>query len=165
MSDVVDLLAPMTETSRRARAKMLRRLDVLRTELADDGEGFQKLLHNTRDLWAAICREVIAGRTDSSHAERDRLQQTIEESLLTIRDWLPIARAVITSPGRKLLELGTMAQEAEGFWNRIFDRWKTPEDLEDLVANATAPTPEQLDAMTRKYGFPHVWHAADDSPV
>ena len=161
----MDRLAPMTEASERARSRMLRRLDVLREDLASEVDGLQNLLRDARDFWAAICREVLVGRTEQAHADRERLQRTIEESLLTIRDWLPIACAVFRSPGREVAELGTMAQESERFWNRIFDRWKTPEDLEDLVANATAPTPEQLDAMTRKYGFPHVWHAADDSPV
>ena len=85
--------------------------------------------------------------------------------MLTIRDWLPIIRAVLGPSGREVVELDTMAQEAERFWLRIFDRWTTPEDLEDLVANATAPSRDQLDAITRKVGFPHVWHAADDTPV
>ena len=144
---------------------MRRRLDTLREDLASEVDDLQSLLREARDLWANICREVIAGRTEQAHGNRERAKQVIDESLLTIRDWLPVARAVTDPPTRDVAELGTTTQEAECFWAKLFDRWKTPEDLEDLVANATAPTPAQLDTITQKYGFPHVWHSATDSPV
>jgi hypothetical protein len=156
---------PRQESSEGTRARILRRLDSLREDLTTEISGLQNLLTEARGLWTALCREVVAGRTEQAHADRVRLEQTVEESLRTIREWLPIARAVLGPSGREVVELDTMAQEAERFWPRIFARWKTPEDLEDLVANATAPAREQLDAVTRKYGFPHVWHSADDTPV
>lgn len=161
----MDRLTPLMESSERDRAKMARRLGSLREDLTNEVGGLHNLLREANDLWATICGEVIAGRTELAHADRERLEQTIEESLLTIREWLPIARTVIGSSSSEVAELGTMAQDAERFWPRIFARWKTPEDLEDLVAIATAPTREQLDAMTRKYGFPHAWHLADDTPI
>ena len=161
----MDRSNPLKEAPENARARMLRRLASLREESASEVVSLQNLLRDAGDLWASICREVIAGRTDQVHADRERSKQNIEETLRTIRDWLPIARAVLGPSNAEVAELQAMAQVAERFWLRVFDLWNCPEDLEDLVANATAPTREQLDALTRKYGFPHVWHAADDSPV
>ena len=156
---------PMKEAPEDVRRRMLRRLDALREELAGEVGSLQTLLFEVDTRWAAICQEVIAGRTEQVQANRELSKANIEESLRTIRGWLPIAQAVIAPSNVEVAELRAMTQEAERFWLRIFDRWQSPEDLEDLVANATAPTREQLDALTRKYGFPHVWHAADDSPV
>jgi hypothetical protein len=36
-------------------------------------------------------------------------------------------------------------------------RWETEEDLEDIVAEYTAPTHEECEAVARKYGPPTAW--------
>ena len=70
MSTVADRLGPVQAVAARTRTQVFRVSTYLREELADDIVGLHELLHQARELWSAICREVVAGRTEQAHGDR-----------------------------------------------------------------------------------------------
>jgi DNA repair exonuclease SbcCD ATPase subunit len=114
----------------------------------------------TKALWSAYCDAVIQGDTKEVQELRaefasqvDDALKGVEETLASLRE----AREDLAFGSDEETQLLQARAETEALRQRVLNRWQTVEDLEDVVAEWTAATTEQVDAVARKYGPPTAW--------
>jgi flagellar biosynthesis regulator FlaF len=148
--DALGQLQQEVEAAQKRLAEALRRL----TKTTIDG------FNLTKALWSAYCDAVIQGDTKevqelraefASQVENDL--KDVEEALASLRE----ARDNLAFGSDEEAQLLLARAEIEALQKQVLNRWQTVEDLEDVVAEWTAPTAEQLDAVARKYGPPTAW--------
>jgi hypothetical protein len=108
--------------------------------------------------WALYRRAVLAGMTDAIQEQRDDFLETLEGCRST--NMLAFASKV-RAMGFDTPLLGryeASAVEFERLRLRIASRWKTAEDLEDLVADSIPLPAGKLEAIRRKYPPPQEWY-------
>ncbi len=115
-----------------------------------------KTFRQFEETWEKVKRYVVAGQTEEAQAVRGQLGALFHEAFTQLQSTLELCQrwAPLGGPNPdELVDTGILAKRLK----KIFDRWNTAEDLEDLVAEATAPTEEECDAVVRRFGPPTAW--------
>ena len=113
--------------------------------------------------WAGFCELALAGRASEIHERRDRyialgidLRNSIEEAIQVAR------REGCEGPELRHLEVEATTLDQK--LKRLANRWRTPEDLEDLAAEGLAPSRERLIAIRDSLPFPQRLYDEDSKP-
>jgi hypothetical protein len=117
--------------------------------------------------WREVCQAVVAGHTQTMQSQRESFQESVCFSLTLLRRAHQFASNAAVLAGQEVPHAGDLTQgiaELQRMKERVCARWQTAEDLEDLVAEATALSAEVLDAVAAKYGFPQKWFDEDSNP-
>jgi hypothetical protein len=117
-----------------------------------------------KEIWDACCKLVVAGHTKEVHGARDRFLGAFAMRLAYLgqaRELVRFASRQASAEVPEGSELDADIAVLEPMLHRLVSRWQTEEDLEDLVAESLAPSPEKLEAVARTYGGPSAWYRAE----
>jgi hypothetical protein len=144
--------------------------DLLRVLARDVGcavEGMKGSVRAFERAWQRIVLEVARGQTTEMHAARSRLLSAFQKRLETLRQtqalaaWLrQLGRADV--PGPEVLDAEIAGLERQQA--RVFDAWRTAEDLEDLAARDYPLTTADLDQIGPQRRPPASWYAEESKP-
>ena len=119
------------------------------------------------NVWRGIVREVARDQTTDMQAVRPRLLSTFEKRLSLLKEihilalWLrSLGRANVPAEDVLLPEIDGL----ERLKARVFDRWQTAEDLEDLAARDYPLTTADLDQIGPPRRPPASWYADESKP-
>jgi hypothetical protein len=143
-------------------AMLLRLLRLYLNQVSAAVEGMKGSAAGFESIWRRIVRDVAKGRTAEMQAARPGLLTALENRLDRLKRAHALAEQLRNSHGSEAVpDPDALLPEIAGLERlktEVFDRWQTQEDLEDLVAESLAPSPEKLEAVARKYGGPSQWH-------
>ena len=122
---------------------------------------FDRALYDA--TWDGYCELALAGRASEIHESRDRYITLGVDLRNSILEAIEVARRE-GCEGPELEQLEIEAASLGQKLNRLTARWHTPEDLEDLAAEALAPSREQLAAIRDKLPYPQRLYDEDDRP-
>jgi hypothetical protein len=117
--------------------------------------------------WRQLCEGALDGRAAEMQSIRDRFLRAFENRLRLLGVALERVVHAERLTRQELPEAAQVRDEAkslEGKLQKLSARWQTAEDLEDLAAEAIAPSPEKLEAVRRTHGFPQAWYDDDSKP-
>jgi hypothetical protein len=130
----------------------------------DSMEGSARTFENT---WQRLVRDVAKGHTAQIQALRPRLHGALEKRLALLKQthsfatWLRKPGAVdVTDPDTLLTEIAGLEQ----LQRRVFDRWQTADDLEDLAARDYPLTTADLDQIGQNRRPPASYYAEESKP-
>jgi hypothetical protein len=144
--------------------------DLLRVLARDVGcavQGMRGSAHTFEDAWRRIVLTVARGQTAEMHAARSHLLRAFTHRLELLRQtsalaaWLrQLDKADVPGPD----VLGADIAGLERLQARVFDTWRTAEDLEDLAARDYPLTTADLDRIGPQRRPPASWYAGDSKP-
>ena len=150
--------AAVEKDAARFRAEMIADVEeVLSTGL--------QIVAGIEKTWALYRRAVLAGLTDMIQEERDGFLETLEVCrFANMLDFAGKTRAMgFDTPLLERYEAAAVEVERQRV--RIIDRWKTADDLEDLVADSIPFPSGKLEAIRRKYPPPQQWYDQEETPA
>jgi hypothetical protein len=119
-----------------------------------------------RRSWDAVRQWVIDGRTEEAQGLRARF----EWELVGYIDLAKQAQIMAEIPLKfgedvpRAAEIPAAIAELSRLYDTIFTKWRTPEDLEDLVAAEYRLPMARLDAIGALHPAPSAWYEQDDDP-
>jgi hypothetical protein len=130
-------------------------------------QGMQGSARAFENAWRRIVVEVATGKTTENQAAQPRLLAAFEKRLSLLRQayelssWLSkLGRADVPNPEIVRAEIAGM----ERLKAAVFDRWQSPEDLEDLAARDYPLTTADLDRLGPHRRPPESWYAEESKP-
>jgi hypothetical protein len=127
-------------------------------------EGMKGSVVTFENGWRRIIMDVAKGQRTEIQAARPRLLSAIETRLSLLKQthilakWLcKLGRADLPDPDVLLPEIIGM----EGLKTRVFDRWQTADDLEDLAARDYPLTTADLDQIGPQRRPPTSYYAEE----
>jgi hypothetical protein len=130
-------------------------------------EGMKGVALRFENAWRRIVMEVARGQTAEIQALRSRLLNAFERRLRLLKQTHALVtwfhrpgRADVPSPEILLPEIAGMERLKAG----VFDRWQTPEDLEDLAARDYPLTTADLDQIGPHRRPPASYYAEESKP-
>jgi hypothetical protein len=140
---------------------------VVARELGSAVEGMKGSAGMFENAWRRIVLDVAKGKTADVHAARPRLLNALEKRLGALKQahvlakWLrELGRTDGPDPDGLLPEIAGM----ERLKASVFDRWQTPEDLEDLAARDYPLTTADLDGIGPQRRPPASYYAEESKP-
>ncbi len=103
--------------------------------------------------WREECVAVARGETARVHALRDQLRAEAEARLNDLNAARPLAGGAEAFDGAE--------QELRVFLGRVFPRWNTPDDLEELAVEWFPLSNERLLRLAVESPAPPAWHQQD----
>jgi hypothetical protein len=138
-----------------------------RSHIADEGRKLARGLHGANDdprqQWRRLCQEVQAGRAEAVHTRRESFLTLVRARLKVLRHVDELARLDGREP-QGAEDLADEIADLEKLHSRLSSRWRDTESLQYLAAETLTPSPDKLDAIARKNGFPQAWYDQDDDP-
>lgn len=160
----VEALAGKAEESHRAQ-------ELLDAQLGEEADLIvdMALSHagQMRRLWQSYCAEGMAGRTGEVHARREDFLRQFQARARLVARARTIAESVFRLTGRQPVGAGALPEAAadlERLEASIFTRWKTQEDLEDLLAEMYPLPNSRLEELGQKYQAPTAWYEQEGKP-
>jgi hypothetical protein len=130
-------------------------------------EGMKGTAHRFGQVWRRVVLDVARGRTAEMHAFRPRLLKALEKRLgqlkhtHTLAGWLhKLGRVDVPDPDTLLPEIAGL----ERLRADVFERWQTPDDLEDLAARDYPLTTAELDQLGPSRKPPASYYAEEGKP-
>jgi hypothetical protein len=117
--------------------------------------------------WELCRREVLAGHAEAVQQLRDRFLGAFEERLAHLREALDLVQFACRVAARELPEAGDLQAEIEALvplLERVASRWRTREELEDLVAEDFPLPAARLKAIAEQHPPPQAWYDEDFQP-
>lgn len=145
-------------------APMLR--DLFRPQAMADFPGpfasrVRQVAEELRLDWERTSRDAAENlRIHELHATRDDYQTLLEGHLLLLEDYLKLTKLHHRIFGSNPLwtdELNQAVEELKKLHDELFPRWKTSEDLAQILIEKLSPTPEQLRSYALKNPPPISW--------
>jgi hypothetical protein len=140
---------------------------VVARELSGAVEGMQGSAGTFENAWRRIVVEVATGKTAEMQAVRQRLLDAFEKRLSLLRQayelasWLSkLGRADVPNPEIVRAEIAGM----ERLKATVFERWQSPEDLEDLAARDYPLTTADLDRLGPHRRPASSWYTEESKP-
>jgi hypothetical protein len=118
------------------------------------------------NAWRKIIINVAKGRTAEMQAERAGLLSSFEKRIGLLKDAYALL-ADLHKRGRTELDPDFLLEEIAGMERlkaRVFDRWQSAEDLEDLAARDYPLTTAELDQIGPQRRPPDSWYAEESKP-
>lgn len=119
------------------------------------------------NAWRQIVLNVAKGLTAEMHAARARLLAAFDKRLTLMKEtyalatWLRnLGSTCVPDPDVLLPEIA----RTERLKAHVFDRWQTPQDLEDLAARDYPLTTAQLDQIGPTHKPPASYYAENSKP-
>jgi hypothetical protein len=144
-------------------------LDDLRKVFVERTAGLVSLVLESAEkcsaAWPVCVKAVAAGETGRIHALRDVLYTGLLHRLEALRHATRLAGMAAALEGREVSgadRLSAATADLERLRVRVFERWRTAEDLEDLVAADYPLSGAQLEALAAKYPPPPSWYQEED---
>lgn len=160
----VEALAGKLEGSRRAQ-------ELLAAQLGEEADLIVELAlshaEQLRRLWQSYCAEGMAGRSAEVHARRGDLLRQFQVRARLLARGRAIADQVFRLTGKQPIGASALPEAAadlERLESSIFTRWKTQEDLEDLLAELFPLPSDRLEELARKYPPPPAWYEQEGKP-
>jgi hypothetical protein len=164
-----DLLQEL-ETAAPVMASLENVDDLMRVVVRDVGravEGMKGSARTFENAWQRIVTDVAKGQTAELQAARPLLLSAVGKRLGLLKhthglaSWLRgLGRADVPDPDVLLPEIAGM----ERLKTRVFDRWQTADDLEDLAARDYPLTTADLDQVGPQRRPPDSWYAEESKP-
>ncbi len=160
----VEALAGKLEDSRRAQ-------ELLVAQLGEEAELIVEMAlshaEHLRRLWQSCCVEGIAGRTAEVHARREEFLRQFQVKARLLARGRTIADQVFRLTGKQPIGASALPEAAadlERLESSIFTRWKTQEDLEDMLAEMYPLPNSRLEELGQKYQAPPAWYEQEGKP-
>ena len=144
--------------------------DLLRVVVRDVGMAVQGMRGSARAFekaWQRIVLAVARGQTSQIHATRPRLARALEQRINQLKHTHTLAtflaqlgKPAVPDPDVVLSEIAS----AERLKARVFDRWQSAEDLEDLAARDYPLTSAELDRIGPQRRPPAAYYADESKP-
>src|SRR5262249_35858816 len=100
--------------------------------------GFQSLPGEIRSLWTQLMEKAVKEDTiERLHADREMFDEYLSEWIQSMVGFVEFARLLLGSSislSPKVAELNRALAELREFHQTLLGRWKTLEDLEDIIA-------------------------------
>lgn len=114
------------------------------------------------EIWRQCVQGAARGETEEIQAQRESLRQGFTLRLDLLRRAGTMAGQVNGSASAELAnEIGRMERLQE----RVFDKWKTAEDLEDLAARDYPLSRAELDRIGATRQPPQSWYEEQSTPL
>jgi len=151
------------DRSRKEDREQIRKADELRMAAialvkaqVDLSHGFPEFISR---CWGDLCASVIDGRTSEAQEERAQFDArvTMAVSLAKRAKRSADLAAKFGENIPRAEELQDVITQLSRFQDSVLSRWHSAEDLEDLVAEQTAPSAAEFDAVAQRFGPPTEW--------
>jgi hypothetical protein len=127
-----------------------------------------RVAEELRRLWDRTCRAAAANRTlPELHAARDDYEALLKGHLRLLDDYLAVAElhAQVFGPAAaRVEELRRAADELRRLYDQLFPRWKTFDDLCEIVTEHIQPSTDRLRELAAKHAPPQSWYDETDDP-
>jgi hypothetical protein len=126
-----------------------------------------RLPMKVRDAWQRRCAAGWRGDAARVHADRESFLQYVDVKLSIIQLGRRLVALLTQQLKREFAEENELAgAEADllSFKTAVFDRWRTLEDLEDLLAASFPLTNAELLAIAERHPAPPSWLEEDSKP-
>lgn len=140
---------------------------VMSREVTSAVERIRGSAQSFEEAWRRIVVEVAKGQTIEMHAARPRLLNALAKRLKllkeshTLASWLrKLGRVEVSDSDVLLPDIAGL----ERLKTNVFDRWQTPEDLEDLAARDYPLTTAHLEQIGQQRRPPASFYAEESKP-
>jgi hypothetical protein len=144
-----------------------RLLRVFTREVRRLTEGVPGSADEFASVWQRCVRFVAEGQTEKVQASRDELSAALAERLDVLKRLHRLAALGHGLVGQEAADPEVLLREIaalERLKSRVFDRWRTVEDLEDLAARDYPLTTADLDRIGPGQPPPASWYAEESQP-
>jgi hypothetical protein len=144
--------------------------DLLRVVIREAGlavEGMKGSAPLFESAWRRIVLDVARGRTTEVQAACPRLRGALEKRLTLLKQTHLVASGLHQLNAQRAPAADVLLQEIaalERLKARVFDRWQTAEDLEDLAARDYPLTMADLDQIGPRRRSPASYYAEESKP-
>jgi hypothetical protein len=142
-------------------------LRVVARDVSCAAGGMKGSARTFEDAWQRIVLEVARGQTPAIHTARPQLLNAFTKRLEALRQTHALAaglrqlgRADTPDPEVLVAEIAGL----ERLQARVFDPWRTAEDLEDLAARDYPLTTADLNQIGPQRRPPASWYAEESKP-
>ena|SRR5438046_2545859 len=130
-------------------------------------EGLRGSAGAFESIWQRIIIHVGKGQAAEINAGRPRLLSVFEKRLLLLRQIHALATWLRKLGSAEVPDPDVLLQEIDGMERliiRVFDRWQTAEDLEDLAARDYPLTTADLDRIGPQHRPPASFYTEQSKP-
>lgn len=139
----------------------------LMTELGDAAASMRGSARLFEDAWQRMVVEVANGQTAEVHAARPRLGTALQNRLGLLKHAHQLSTCLRSLGRAEAPDPLALEQEIAGLEAlkiHVFDRWQTPDDLEDLAARDYPLTTADLDRLGPSRRPPPAFYADESKP-
>lgn len=164
-----DLLLEL-ETAVPAAGSLANVEDLVRVVMCEIGlavEGMKGSAVMFENAWRRIIMDVAKGQTSEIQAARPRLLSAFEKRLRLLKETHTLATGLSKLGRGEVPDANVLLLEIAGMeWLKasVFDRWQTPDDLEDLAARDYPLTTADLDQIGPQRRPPASYYAEESKP-
>jgi hypothetical protein len=128
----------------------------------------RQVVEELRSDWDRTCRDAAENRRiEDLHAAREDYQSLLKGHLRLLEDYLSLTELHQRAFGSNTLwidELNRAVSELRNLYDELFPRWKTSQDLAQLLIEKFSLSNEQLQTLALKQPPPQSWYEETADP-